>query len=141
METHTPLVHSIPELDAKGLRHFGLVTGGILALLFGLLLPWVFGLGLPMWPWILGGVLAIWGVVAPGSLRPVYQGWMRFGLLLNKVTTPLVLGIVFLLLIVPTGLIMRWVARDPMARGLDSAAASYRVESRRPKRENMEKPF
>ncbi len=141
METHTRLVHSIPELDVKGLRQFGAVTGGILALLLGLVLPWVFGLGLPIWPWVLGGALATWGVVAPRSLRPVYRGWMRFGLLLNKVTTPLVLGIVFFLLILPTGMIMRWVARDPMARRLDPAAVSYRVESRRPGRKNMEKPF
>ena len=141
METHAPLEHSIPELDGKGLRHFALVTAGIVALLFGLVLPWVFGFDLPLWPWVLGGALAIWGLMAPRSLRPVYLGWMRFGLLLSKVTTPLVLGIVFLLLIVPAGLIMRWVARDPMARSLDSRAGSYRVQSRRPARENMEKPF
>ena len=33
--------HSIPELDRKGLREFGLVTGGIVAVLFGLFFPWL----------------------------------------------------------------------------------------------------
>jgi hypothetical protein len=35
-------MHSIPELDARGLRQFALTTGGIVAGLFGLLLPWLF---------------------------------------------------------------------------------------------------
>ena len=48
----------IPELDAAGLRRFALVTGAILAVLFGVLLPWLFGFGFPLWPWIVAGVLA-----------------------------------------------------------------------------------
>jgi hypothetical protein len=33
--------HVIPELDRKGLRDFGLVTGSIVAVLFGLFFPWL----------------------------------------------------------------------------------------------------
>ena len=33
--------HKIPVLDRKGLREFGLVTGGIIAGLFGLFFPWL----------------------------------------------------------------------------------------------------
>jgi CDP-diglyceride synthetase len=141
MTTMTSDMHHIPELDAKGLRHFAWVTGGIIAVLFGLILPWLFNASLPIWPWVLAGVLALWGLVAPNTLRPVYHGWMRFGLLLNKVTTPLIMGIVFALLIVPVGFVMRLVAKDPMARKLDAGAGSYRVPSRTPSRNNMEKPF
>ena len=45
--------HNIPELDQKGLRNFALVTGGVIVGLFGLVLPWVFDLEWPRWPWIL----------------------------------------------------------------------------------------
>ncbi len=135
------MIHEIPELDRKGLRDFGLVTGGIFVALFGLLFPWVLGLSFPTWPWVLGGILAIWGLAAPGTLRPIYRVWMRFGLLLSKITTPIVLGIVFFLVIFPTGLVMRSFGRDPMKRQIDSEATSYRVPSTKSPKENMERPF
>ena len=134
-------MHDIPELDAKGLRHFGLLTGGIIAGLFGLVLPWVFGFEFPIWPWIVGGILAGWAVIAPQSLGPVYRVWMRFGLLLNRVTTPIILGVVFYFVITPTAVVMRLLRRDPMARQYDLTADSYRVSSKKPLKQNLEKPF
>jgi O-antigen/teichoic acid export membrane protein len=131
----------IPELDRKGLREFGLVTGLIVALLFGLFFPWLLDRSIPLWPWLIAGVLGIWALAAPQSLRPIYRGWMRFGLLLSRVTTPLILGIVFFLVILPVALVMRLFGHDPLARRFDDEAASYRVPSRPLKRENMEKPF
>jgi len=132
---------TIPELDQKGLREFALVTGGIVAVLFGLVLPWLIGLNYPVWPWGVGGGLVAWGLVAPATLRPVYRIWMRFGLILNRITTPLILGVVFYLLIAPVGLAMRLLRRDPMARRLDDETTSFRVASRKAPKQNMEKPF
>ena len=131
----------IPELDAKGLRNFGITTGAIIAGLFGLLFPWIFERSLPLWPWIVFAVLALWGIAAPTTLKPVYRGWMRFGLLISKVTTPLVLGIVFFLVIMPFGLVRRLIAADPMARELDDKADTYRVESEQPAPDNLEHPY
>jgi hypothetical protein len=134
-------VHSIPELDRRGLRRFGLVTGGIVALLFGLAFPWLFERTLPTWPWVVFGVLAAWAALAPTTLRGVYRGWMRLGLLLNKITTPLIMGAIFALVIVPVGLVMRIARHDPLRRQLDRDVGSYRIESQKPPRDNMEKPF
>ena len=131
----------IPELDRKGLRSFGITTGVIVAVLFGLFFPWLLDHAIPRWPWILCGVLATWGVVAPSSLRPVYRVWMRFGLLMSKVTTPLILGIVFYVVITPIALVRALLQRDSMARKLDERAETYRVVSKKPERENLERPF
>ena len=133
--------HTIPELDAKGLREFALVTGSIVAVLFGLFFPWLLDLPWPLWPWILAGVLVIWGLVAPASLRPVYRMWMRFGLLMNRIVTPVLLGAIFFLIITPVGLIRRMSSRAPVARSFEQAADSYRIPSRKQPREKMEKPF
>lgn len=135
------MTHEIPELDRKGLREFGIVTGSIIAVLFGLALPWLFNLGYPIWPWVLGGILIVWGLIAPQSLRPVYKVWMRFGLLLNRVTTPLILGLVFFVMITPLSILMRTFGRDTMARKLDKSLESYRVASVKPPLKNLEKPF
>jgi hypothetical protein len=82
-----------------------------------------------------------WALLAPATLKPVYRGWMRFGLLLNRITTPIILGIVFFLVLAPMALIMRLRGRDPMARKFETETESYRVVSKKMPKENMEKPF
>ena len=131
----------IAELDAKGLRGFALLTAAIVVVLFGLALPWLFGLRLPLWPWLLAGVLASWGLLAAASLRPVYRAWMRFGLLMNRIMTPLILGLVFFVVITPVALVMKVMRKDPMARSPAASTSSYRVPSTKPAREKMERPY
>ncbi|WP_462331274.1 SxtJ family membrane protein [Thiohalocapsa halophila] len=133
--------HDIPELDAAGLRRFALTTAAIVAALFGVLLPWLGGFGWPLWPWGLALLLALWGLIRPAGLRPVYRGWMRFGLLASRIMTPLVLGLVFFLLFLPIGLVMRLAGHDPMRRKLDPDAATYRVPSRPQPPDSIEKPY
>ena len=134
-------LHDIPELDGKGLRSFGLTTGAIIAGLFGLFFPWVLDLALPIWPWVIFAVLGVWALVAPDSLNPVYRNWMRFGLLLNKITTPIIMGVVFYVVIMPFGFALRLLGKDPMRRRYDESATSYRIESTKPDKVNLENPF
>ena len=136
----TMTAKNIPELDKKGLRQFGLTTGSIVAVLFGLIFPYLLERPWPIWPWIVGGVLAAWALVIPGTLRPVYRGWMRLGLLLGRITTPIILTLVFLITIVPGALILRMLGKDPMQRSFDDSR-SYRVKSKGPSVSNMEKPY
>ncbi len=143
-------MHAIPELDAKGYREFALTTGAIVAGLFGLLIPflfWYFGdegkaMSFPTWPWIICGVLVVWGLAAPSTLKPVYKGWMTFGLFMGTyIMTPLIMSIVFYGMFMPFGLVMRLFGKDGMARKLDESAETYRIVSDRPPAKNLEKPF
>ncbi len=131
----------IPELDKKGLRQFGLTTGTIVAVLFGLFFPWVFNAGFPLWPWVLFGMLAGWALVAPLSMNPVYRGWMRVGILISKVTTPIIMGAAFFFAVVPMGLVLKLVRWDPMKRKFDDDLTTYRVESIKPTKDTLERPF
>ena len=54
------------------------------------------------------------GVVAPGALGPVYRGWMRFGLALSRVTTPIIMAVIYFGILTPTGLAMRLFGRRPL---------------------------
>ncbi len=132
--------HVIPELDRKGLREFGLVTGAIVAVLFGLFFPWLIERPLPLWPWVIFGVLGGMGLIVPMALNPIYKVWMRFGLMMSKIMTPLIMGIVFFIVITPVGLLRRVFAKDPMARTFDDAE-SYRVPSKKASVKNLEKPY
>ena len=132
---------AIPELDRKGLREFGLTTGAIVAALFGLFFPWLLERAIPLWPWLLAGLLGAWGLAAPLTLRPVYRGWMRLGLLLSKITTPIIMGAVFFVVITPVSLLMRLLGKNPLARKLNPEAATYRVASHQAPKQNLERPY
>jgi len=130
----------IPELDKRGLREFGLTTGAIVAVLFGIAFPYLLENAWPVWPWVVFAVLAVWALIAPSTLNPVYHGWMRVGMLLGRVTTPIIMTLVFAITIVPMALILRILRRDFMRRKFDGSP-SYRVKSRPPSVKNMEKPY
>jgi hypothetical protein len=133
--------HDIPELDGKGLRNFGLTFGAIVGGLFGLVFPLILGRSMPVWPWVIFTIFSTWAVVAPESLRPVYVAWMRFGLLMSRITTPLIMGLVFFLVVTPSGLLRRWVAGDVLTRQWDHNTDSYRIKSKESAREHVERPY
>lgn len=136
------MMDEIEQLDKQGLRKFGLVTGAIVAGLFGLLLPWVFEAKLPLWPWYLAGALWTLAILIPVALNPVYHGWMRIGLVLGWINTRIILGIVFFVVFTPVALFMKVLGKDPMGRKLDASISSYRVPSNtHQSREHMGRPF
>ena len=135
------MTSKIPELDAKGLQKFAFTSAIILVVLFALLIPFIFGFSYPKWPWITAAVLTIWGIVAPSSVNPLYKVWMRFGLIMNRITTPIILGTVFFLVITPIALIMRLIGRDSLQTKSASTDSSYRTKSKTPSKTSMEKPF
>ncbi|QLH39620.1 MAG: sxtJ [Defluviicoccus sp.] len=132
---------AIPELDRRGLRNFGLQLGGLIAGVFGLLLPLLWGLRIPLWPWVLGGVIVAWALVLPRGLRLVHRYWMKLALLLQRFVSPIILAAIFYLVFLPAGAIMRVFGSDPMARRWDKAASSYRIASVPAPPEHMKRPF
>ena len=132
---------NIPELDRKGLREFGLLMAAVIGVLFGVFLPWVFDGAWPLWPWLISAAFVLPALVAPLSLRPVYRGWMRFGLFMSRIMTPLVLGIVFFLVFTPVALGLKLLGKDAMRRKLDPQADSYRIDNKGATMGDMKRPF
>jgi hypothetical protein len=133
--------HIIPELDGKGLREFGLMTGAVIVAIFGLFFPWMLELDWPVWPWVIAAPLWLLALIHPEWLRWTYRTWMRFGLLASRVMTPVVLGIVFFGMISPMAMVRRLMGNDPMQRAFDPNKKSYRVQSIKSPKEKLEKPF
>ena len=130
----------IPELDRKGLREFGLTTGAIVAVLFGLFFPWLLARPWPRWPWVILLVLGGWALIAPGTLRLVYRGWMRFGLLLSKITSPVIMAVIFFVLITPIALFRRMRGSNDMTAPF-RATPSYRLPSSKPPADSLKRPY
>lgn len=132
----------VPYLDSAGLRKFGITTGAIIVVLFALFFPWLLGSAvMPMWPWIMATSLWVPALLVPSILRPVYTIWMKVGHVLGWINTRIILGLLFYVLILPIGLIMRLSGSDPMARKRDESASSYRVASVSEPKDRLEKPF
>jgi hypothetical protein len=125
----------------KDLRSFGLTTGAIVAVLFGMLFPWLLERRTPWWPWILAAILVLWALAAPATLRLVYRGWMAFGLVMSRITTPIILGVLFFGAVLPTGALRRLLGYDSMARKFDKRLDSYRVASRQISKQSLKRPF
>lgn len=104
-------------------RTFGAVMAGGLLLIA--LAPLRDGRPARWWVIAVGGAFSVFALVRPGVLQPLNVAWTRLGLLLNRVTGPILLGLIFYVVIVPTGLVMRMAGRDVLRRKRDRAAASY----------------
>lgn len=107
-------------------RSFGLVFAGVFAVIViaGL---WR-GHHLRVWALALSAAFLLAALVAPAVLAPLNAAWARFGLLLHRVTSPIIVGLTYALAIVPVGLLMRWSGKDPLRRRFDSSLRSYWID-------------
>jgi Saxitoxin biosynthesis operon protein SxtJ len=124
----------------KQLRNFGFVLGAAFAALFGAL-PLVRHWHSPLWPWVVALVLWVGALLKPALLRYLHRGWTKLGFALGWVNTRVILTALFVISIVPIGLIMRLVGRDRMARRFEAERESYRVPSKQRSEKSMEQPF
>ena len=122
------------------LRTFGF----LFAVVFALLAAW-----LRARPWALAAFAALSAamllaaVARPALLAGPNRLWMKLAEVLHRVVSPVVLGVLYVLLIVPTGLLRRWFGGDLLKRRYDPAAASYWTpcEPRSRKLDDFRQPF
>jgi hypothetical protein len=94
-------------------RNFGLTVGFAFLGLGGL--AWWRG----RWPvaevfWVVAGLLLLAALIVPARLGPVERAWMRLARLMSRITTPVLIGVVYFVVITPIGLLMRFVGRNPL---------------------------
>jgi hypothetical protein len=134
-------MHSIAKLNKKELRDFGLLFAVFFAGIFGLILPAIRGHALPAIPWMVAAIFCFLSLLVPSTLQPIYQVWMRIGLVLGWINTRIILGLIFYLLLMPMGIIMRLLKHDPLARKFEVRLSTYRLPSKTITRESMENPY
>ncbi len=107
-------------------RSFGIVFCVVFAVIGAW--PLLGGEG-PRW-WSLGIAAAflVLALVRPVLLAPLNRLWLRFGLLLHRITSPIILFLMYAVAIVPMGLILRLLRKDLLHLRWDRTAASYWIE-------------
>jgi hypothetical protein len=98
----------------------------------GQVLPWVLG--------TLGGALFIAGAIVPAQLGPVQRAWMRLALAISKVTTPIIMGVLFFGVMTPFGLVARLFGHNALVRQ-GSGTSTWVKRSPGARRGDLERQF
>jgi len=130
-----------PRALRRRLRSFGLTVGTAFAVLGALLLWRQRASGPPLGA--LGALLLLLAALLPGALRPVERVWMRAATAMGWVMTRVILGLIFLLVFTPAGLVLRLLRKDPLELRFARHQPSY-WRARAPRErapERMERMF
>jgi len=78
--------------------------------------------------WAFAGFAVLLLVVASlrhRALMPLYRAWMAIGLFLGRITTPILLTLLFFLVVVPLRVAIGIMGRDPLERRWKKNASTY----------------
>ena len=75
----------------------------------------------------------------PDKLLYLYNFWIYLGNILGKINSRIILGLVFILILIPTSLIMRLLGHDPLRKKFNKSN-SYR-ESKKGYKDDLTKIF
>ena len=65
-----------------------------------------------LWSIIVSSIFLILGLLNSNFLTPLNKVWLKFGLFLGKIISPIIMGVIFFCVITPTGLFMRVFKKD-----------------------------
>tara|TARA_Y100000590_G_scaffold436077_1_gene556213 strand:- start:398 stop:781 length:384 start_codon:yes stop_codon:yes gene_type:complete len=111
-------------------RSFGIVF--FVVFLIIALFPLINDGNLRIWSLIISLIFLILGLINSKILTPLNKIWFKFGLLLGKIISPIVMSIVFFLVVTPIGFLMRIIKKDLLNLKINNNK-SYWIEKSEPK--------
>ena len=112
-------------ISKKQLRQFGFLLGFGFPIIVGWLIPAITGHVFRSWSLWVGCPALILGILKPSLLFFPYKGWMALGIALGWINSKLILGLVYLIILLPIAIFMRIFGYDPL-RKKKSNQKSYR---------------
>ena len=112
-------------------RNFGLVFF-VLFLIIGIY-PLINHENIRLWSLIVSLVFLILSLTNSKILIPLNKLWFKFGILLGKFFSPLIMLVIFFLVVTPIGLLMRFFKKDLLNLKYNNEAKSYWIEKKGPK--------
>ena len=118
-------------------KNFGIVFSIVFLIIA--LFPLINNENLRIWSLIVSTIFLFLGLINSKILTPLNKIWFKFGLILGKIVSPVIMGIIFFLVVTPTALIMRLVGKDLLNLKFNKYK-SYWIEKSGPK-SNMKNQF
>ena len=91
-----------------------------------------------IWSLVLSSAFLIITIIRPNLFTFLNKLWIQFGILLGKIISPLVMGLVFFFVVTPIGIFIKILKKDVM--GLKRITSSYWI-TRKDKVQSMKKQF
>ena len=118
-------------------KNFGIVF--FIVFLIIALFPLINDGSLRIWSLIVSTIFLFLGLINSKILTPLNKIWFRFGLLLGRIVSPVIIGVIFFFVVTPTALIMRLIGKDLLNLKFNKHK-SYWIEKNGPK-SNMKNQF
>ena len=125
------------EFKISSNRSFGILF--FIVFLLIALYPLIYSENIRIWALIISLVFLLLGAINSQILTPLNILWMKFGLFLGKIISPIIMGLIFFFVVTPTGLIMRIFKKDLINLKFNNDK-SYWIEKTGPKN-NMKDQF
>ena len=93
-----------------------------------------------MWSTALSSIFLIITIIRPNILTIFNKLWTKFGLLLGKVISPIIISLIFFFIITPIGLYFKVFRKDILNLKIIKKNSSYWI-NRKNKIESMKKQF
>jgi hypothetical protein len=106
-------------------QSFGWLFTGIF-LLVGLW-PLLHGNRIRPWSLVVSGTILLITLLRPSLLHFPNRLWTRFGVLLTRLITPFVTGLLFFLIFTPMAVVLRWMGKDLLTLARDPNTSTYWV--------------
>ena len=117
------------------------ITFGILFFIFFLIVglyPLISNEPIRIWSIIVSLVFLTVTIIKPNLFTFLNKLWIKFGILLGKIISPIVMGLVFFFVVTPIGIFVKILKKDVM--GLKREQSSYWI-TREDKIQSMKKQF
>ena len=111
-------------------KSFGIVFFVVFLLIA--IYPLTHGGDIRIWSGMISFIFLILGLLNSSILTPLNKIWFRFGIILGKIISPVIMAIIFFLVVTPTGLIMRILRKDILNLKYNKNK-SYWIEKEGPK--------
>lgn len=111
-------------------RSFGIVFTAAFAVIG--LWPVISGTEIRWWSIAIAGAFLVAALTRPSLLSPLNRLWTQFGLLLGRITSPLLMGLIFFLVVTPIGLTMRLLGKRTLDLKYEPNAESYWIKREPP---------
>jgi hypothetical protein len=112
-------------------RSFGIVF--FIVFLFISLYPITYSEDIRIWSLIISFIFIILGLLNSKILTPLNKLWFKFGVILGKIISPIIMGIIFFLVVTPIGLIMKVLGKDLLRLKYNKKDNTYWIEKNGPK--------